>query len=152
MHESNLGCPHCRVFPSPDTFKAYLRLPYVYPTPIPVLALILKLLRSPRIDSASLCSMGGWCDNTIPTRCLATMVCLIFNIEYGMWPFFVILAVLPIRDVYPGSRFPDPEFYPSRIPDPKSATIERGEKKSDVILFYVATNLTKLHIILVLKC
>jgi hypothetical protein len=24
---------------------------------------------------------------------------------------------------------PDPDFYPSRIPDPKTATKERGEKK-----------------------
>jgi hypothetical protein len=29
-------------------------------------------------------------------------------------------AVLRIRDVYPGSRIPDPDFYPSRIPDPGS--------------------------------
>jgi hypothetical protein len=28
------------------------------------------------------------------------------------------------------SRSPDPEFYPSRIPDPKTATKERGEKIS----------------------
>jgi hypothetical protein len=27
------------------------------------------------------------------------------------------------------SRIPDPDFYPSRIPDPKIATKERGEKK-----------------------
>jgi hypothetical protein len=26
------------------------------------------------------------------------------------------------------SRIPDPDFYPFRIPDPKSATKERGEK------------------------
>jgi hypothetical protein len=26
-------------------------------------------------------------------------------------------SVLRIRDVYPGSRIPDPDFYPSRIPD-----------------------------------
>jgi hypothetical protein len=45
------------------------------------------------------------------------------------------------------SRIPDPDFYPSRIPDPKTATKERGEKK-----FVVATNFTKLQIILVLKC
>jgi hypothetical protein len=55
-----------------------------------------------------------------------------------------------IRDVYPGS--PDPDFYPSRIPDPKTATKERGEKKFVVITFYVATNFTKLHIVLVLMC
>ncbi len=57
------------------------------------------------------------------------------------------------------SRIPDPDFYPSRIPDlgsripdPKTATKERGEKKFDVIPFYVATNFTKLYIILVVKC
>jgi hypothetical protein len=50
------------------------------------------------------------------------------------------------------SRIPDPDFYPSRIPDPKTATKERGEKKFDFIPFYVATNFTKLYIILVLKC
>ena len=56
------------------------------------------------------------------------------------------------------SRIPDPDFYPSRIPDPgsripdpKTETKERGEKKF-VIPFYVATNFTKLKIILVLKC
>jgi hypothetical protein len=52
--------------------------------------------------------------------------------------------VLRIRDFYPGSRILDPEFYPSRIPDPKTATKERGEKKFVVITFYEATNLTKL--------
>jgi hypothetical protein len=45
-------------------------------------------------------------------------------------------SVLRIRDVYPGSRIPDPDFYPSRIPDlgsripdPKTGRKERGEKK-----------------------
>jgi len=42
---------------------------------------------------------------------------------------------------------PDPG---SRIPDPKTATKERG-KKIVVITFYVATNFTILQIILVLK-
>jgi hypothetical protein len=42
------------------------------------------------------------------------------------------------------SRIPDPDFYPSRIPDPKTATKERGEKKLDVIPLYVAKNFTKL--------
>jgi hypothetical protein len=52
----------------------------------------------------------------------------------------------------PGSGFlpiPDPG---SRIPDPKTARKERGEKKFIVITFYVATNFTKMQIILVLKC
>jgi hypothetical protein len=48
-----------------------------------------------------------------------------------------------------GMFIPDPDFYPSRISDPK--TEERGEKKFVVILFYEATNFTKLKIILVLK-
>jgi hypothetical protein len=57
------------------------------------------------------------------------------------------------------SRIPDPDFYPSRIPDlgsqnpdPKTATKERGEKKFVVIPFYAATNFTKLKIVVVLKC
>jgi hypothetical protein len=70
-----------------------------------------------------------------------------------------LYPVWRIRDVYPGSRIlifthpgsriPD---LGSRIPDPKTATKERGEKKFDVIPFYVPTNFTKLYIILVLKC
>jgi len=39
---------------------------------------------------------------------------------------------------------PDPGFYPSRIPDPKTATKERGEKKLDVKPFYVATKFNKI--------
>jgi hypothetical protein len=57
------------------------------------------------------------------------------------------------------TRIPDPDFYPSRIPDPgsripdpKTATKERGEKNSVIILFFEVTNFTKLNIILVLKC
>ncbi len=40
----------------------------------------------------------------------------------------------------------------SRIPDPKTATKERGGKKFVVITFYAATNFTKLQIILVFEC
>jgi hypothetical protein len=50
------------------------------------------------------------------------------------------------------SRIPDPDFYSFRIPDPKTATKERGEKKLFVKPFLVATNFTKLKIILFLKC
>ncbi len=50
---------------------------------------------------------------------------------------------------HPGYRIPD---LGSRILDSKTATKERGEKKFDVIPFYVATNFTNLYIILVLKC
>jgi hypothetical protein len=59
--------------------------------------------------------------------------------------------VLRIRVVYPGSRIlifthpgsriPD---LGSRIPDPKTATKERGEKKLDVKPFYVATKFNKI--------
>jgi hypothetical protein len=58
------------------------------------------------------------------------------------------------------SRIPDPDFYlfripddpGSRIPDPKTATKERGEKKIVVKPFFIATNFTKLKIILFYKC
>jgi hypothetical protein len=53
----------------------------------------------------------------------------------------------------------DPDFYPfrisdlgSRIPDPKTATEERSEKKLVIIPFYEATNFTNLKINLVLNC
>ncbi len=64
------------------------------------------------------------------------------------------MALASVADPGCWSRIPDPDFYPSRIPDPKTATKERGEKKFVVITFYVpvATNFTKLQIILVLKC
>jgi hypothetical protein len=53
-----------------------------------------------------------------------------------------------------GSRMfiPDPDFYPSRIPDPKTTTKVRGEKTFVVIPFFAATKFTKLKIILFLKC
>jgi hypothetical protein len=57
------------------------------------------------------------------------------------------------------SRIPDPDFNPfwipdpgSRIPDPKTAIKERGEKILVVKPFFVATNFTKLKIILLFKC
>jgi hypothetical protein len=55
-------------------------------------------------------------------------------------------AVLRIRDVL--SRIPDHDFYPFRIPNPKTATKERGGKKFVVKPFFVATNFTKLKVIL----
>jgi hypothetical protein len=49
---------------------------------------------------------------------------------------------------------PDPDFYPFRIPDPRSEnSIKRGgRKKCFSISFSVATRFTKLKIILFLKC
>jgi hypothetical protein len=43
------------------------------------------------------------------------------------------------------SRIPDPDFYPSRIPDPKTAMKDRGEKKFVVIPFFWSHNFTKLN-------
>ncbi len=60
-----------------------------------------------------------------------------------LWVIFALLD--PDSSVAdPGclSRIPDPDFYPSRIPDPKTPTKERGENKFDVTPFYVATNLS----------
>ncbi len=57
--------------------------------------------------------------------------------------------VLRIRDVYPGSRILIFTHPGSRIQKQQQ---KRGVKKFDVIPFYVATNFTKLYIILVLKC
>jgi hypothetical protein len=39
---------------------------------------------------------------------------------------------------------PDPDFYPLRIPDPKTGTKQRDEKKFVVNPFFVGINLTKL--------
>jgi hypothetical protein len=60
--------------------------------------------------------------------------------------FFLFLWIIFSSVADPGclSRIPDPDFYPSRIPDPKTATKERGEKKLVVIPFHVATNFTKM--------
>jgi hypothetical protein len=42
---------------------------------------------------------------------------------------------------------PDPDFYPSRIPDPKTATKERGEKKLVVIRTFLCSH--KFHKIVI---
>ncbi len=55
-----------------------------------------------------------------------------------------ILAVLRIRDVYPGSRILIFTHPGSRIPDPKTATKERGEKKISCHTFLCSHNSTKL--------
>ncbi len=70
------------------------------------------------------------------------LVHLLFFLRH--YPKLRYIAVLRIRDVYPGSWFlpiPDPG---SRIPDPKTATKERGEIKLDVKPFYVATKFNKI--------
>ena len=68
--------------------------------------------------------------------------------------FSCSLGVLYGSVADPGSlsRIPDPDFYPSRIPDlgcrfpdPKTAMKDRGEKKFVVIPFFGAINFTKLN-------
>ncbi len=68
------------------------------------------------------------------------------------WP--LLCSVLRIRDVYPGSRILIFTHPGSRISDPgsKNSNKREGRKKKFLITFYVATNFTKLKIILVLKC
>ncbi len=41
------------------------------------------------------------------------------------------IPVWRIRDAYPGSRIPDPDVYPSRIPDPGSRIPDPGSKNSN---------------------
>jgi hypothetical protein len=41
---------------------------------------------------------------------------------------------------------PDPDFYPSRVSDPKTTTKEKGAKKF-TLPFFVAINVTKLKLI-----
>jgi hypothetical protein len=57
-----------------------------------------------------------------------------------------VIALKHLSVADPGclSQIPDPDFYPSRIPDPKTATKKRGEKQFVVIPFFIAINLTKL--------
>jgi hypothetical protein len=50
-----------------------------------------------------------------------------------------IVSILSVADPGCLSRIPDPDFYPSKIPDPTTAPKEEGE-----IPFFVATNIIKL--------
>ncbi len=72
------------------------------------------------------------------------------------WQHRQVRSVWRIQDVYPGSRILIFTHPGSRIPDLGSRIQKqqqkRGVKKFDVIPYNVATNFTKLYIILVLKC
>jgi hypothetical protein len=46
------------------------------------------------------------------------------------------------------SRIPDPDYYPSQVTDPTSATKEEEAKKLVVLPFFGAKNITKIKIIL----
>jgi hypothetical protein len=74
---------------------------------------------------------------------------VINNFYTKLTSFF--LSVLWIRDVYPGSWILIFVHSASRKPDPKTATKEKGEKEFVVLLFLVATKISKLKIILFLK-
>ncbi len=43
------------------------------------------------------------------------------------------------------ARIPDSDFYPSRIPEPKTVTKERGEKKIVIILFFCSHKFYKIE-------
>ena len=47
----------------------------------------------------------------------------------------VAIIIISVADPRCLSRIPDPDFYPSRIPDSKTATKERGEKNLLSYLF-----------------
>ena len=90
---------------------------------------------------------GQTSKNFSPKKCLS----IINNLKPLMkkniqLPFFATLERLST----PATSVADPGCL-SRIPDPKTAKKERGEKKFVVIPFYVATNFTKLQIISVLN-
>ena len=60
-------------------------------------------------------------------------------------------AVNNLRCCGSGMLIPDPDFCPSRIPDPKTATKDRGRIKFVVVPFFVATNITKFKLVLFLN-
>ncbi len=83
------------------------------------------------------------------------------HVSFKTWhPFLAkiihLISFISVADPGCLSRILDPDFYPSRIPDLGSRIQKqqqkRGMKKLDVIPFFVATNFTKLKIILFLKC
>ncbi len=62
-----------------------------------------------------------------------------------------LLSLLRSQCCGSGMFIPDPDFYPSRIPDLKTAMKDRVEKNFVVIAFFGAINFTKLYF-LFLKC
>jgi hypothetical protein len=71
-----------------------------------------------------------------------------FSFQFQYKQFCGSVMYIPDRDFY-ASLIPD---FGSRIPDPKTATKERGEKNLlSYFFFFLATNITKLKIILFLN-
>ncbi len=66
-------------------------------------------------------------------------ICCLSHLQYLclIWQAKNLSNNLKCKVADPGcvSRIPDPDFYPSRIPDPKTATKEQGEKISCHIFF-----------------
>jgi hypothetical protein len=52
------------------------------------------------------------------------------NLEKSTRTFLKTITFIFIQCCGSGMFIPDPDFFPSRIPDPKTATKERGEKKN----------------------
>jgi hypothetical protein len=74
---------------------------------------------------------------------------LLPSVTYCTYP----VPVLRIRYVYPGSRILIFTHPGSWISDPGSKNSNKREGEKNVVIpFYVVTNITKLKIILVLKC
>jgi hypothetical protein len=68
---------------------------------------------------------------------LGELKCLRLNIPEGKEKIEETLKLKPsVADPGCLSRIPDPDFYPSRIPDPKTATKERGKKNLMSYLFW----------------
>jgi hypothetical protein len=70
-------------------------------------------------------------DPWIRTTVFRIRVLLFSLVADKKYVFFSKFFAITFSVADPGclSRIPDPDFFPSRIPDPKTATKERGEKK-----------------------
>jgi hypothetical protein len=68
----------------------------------------------------------------------------LFFYKKKFWIFCIFLSVLRIRDVYPGSRILIFTHSGSRIPDPKTVTNEKGEKKLVVKPFFCSHKFHKI--------
>ncbi len=86
---------------------------------------------------------------TLPKHTLSFIIGTVHISFISQTPDIQLGRISTYKDYrYHSSSVADPDLYPSRIPDPKTATKNRGEKKIVVIPFDVATNLTKI----ILKC
>ncbi len=74
-----------------------------------------------------------------------------YELAFHFWFIFGLLLVIQMMRICDhqccgsGMFIPDPDFYPSRIPDPNTAMKDRGEKKFVFIPFFWAIKFTKLN-------